>query len=176
MLMILLPDLYPHSWQWEADPGASAGYWDCWPWQPQQQREQPGGFSQQRLPKLGVPQDAVWAPQLLWYHPWLSSWPAPHTTPRRFWWRWQPHLHEHPGLPVPTPSSIHWGRRLNEVVPFWQLWILSYQENTLANRLLNKAILSFRLKRSITETLACFRSAEAHQFWNCGPALRDHTT
>lgn len=57
--MILLPDLYPHPWQREADPGASSGYWDCWPWQPQQQRKQPGGLSQQRLPKLGVPQNAI---------------------------------------------------------------------------------------------------------------------
>lgn len=133
MFMILLPDLYPHSWQWEADPGASSGYWDGRPWQPQQQRKQSGRLSQQCLPKLGVPQNAVWASQLLWYHPWLPPWPAPHTTPWWFWWRWQPYFHEHPSLPVPTTSSIHWGRCLNQVVLLSNLnnsEYLSYQEQS----------------------------------------------
>lgn len=62
---ICLPDLHPHSRKREVDLGASAGYRDCRLGQPHEQREQPGGFSQQCIPELGVPQDAIPASQLL---------------------------------------------------------------------------------------------------------------
>ena len=150
-------DLCPHTRQWEADPGAAFGHRNRWPRQSHQQHEQSGQLREQRLPELGVLENAVSATHLLW------PWDASHTIAGWLWRGWQPTVYDYTSIPVPTATSIHWSKY--EALQWSSLIheVVCMQTFAYSPFIFSFSPFHFRLNKGTMATHKCCKSAESQE-------------